>query len=78
MYEVLLDRSGWNTSYCRMLSQQNEGIPLLVSLLKNPVRETAKLAEEILLKLCDMDENVVIRAAKINCFRPLIDKVVQG
>ncbi|XP_073139097.1 U-box domain-containing protein 44-like isoform X2 [Henckelia pumila] len=77
LYEVLLDRSGWNMSYCRMLSNNCDVIHLLVSLLKNPIDEITKTVEEILVKLCDADENV-IQAAKVNWFRPLVDKVVQG
>ncbi|KAG6394911.1 hypothetical protein SASPL_145502 [Salvia splendens] len=74
LYEVLLDRSSWNTSCCKRLSQQcDEIIPLLVSVVKNE----SKLAEEILLKLCEEDDNI-IKAARVNWFRPLIDKVVQG
>lgn len=75
LYEVLLDRSGWNASYCRALAQQPDAIPLLVSLLKN--HKTAKIAEEILLKLCEADVNVM-NAAKVSWFKPLIDKVIQG
>ncbi|GER54779.1 U-box domain-containing protein [Striga asiatica] len=78
LHEVLLDKSGWNTTYCRMLSQENELILHLVSLRKTSPDETAKLAEEILLKLCEVDEDVVIRAAKVDWFRPLIDKLIQG
>ncbi|KAK6146012.1 hypothetical protein DH2020_019881 [Rehmannia glutinosa] len=77
LHEVLHDRSGWNALYCMMLSQQCDAIPLLVSLLKSQVDETAKIAEEFLAKLCDVDENI-IQAAKVNWFRPLIDKVIQG
>ncbi|PIM98660.1 Ubiquitin--protein ligase [Handroanthus impetiginosus] len=77
LYEVLIDRSNWNTLYCRKLSEQCDAIPLLVFLVKNPVHETAKIAEEILVKLCETDENI-IQAAKVNWFRPLVDKVIQG
>lgn len=77
LYEVLLDRSGWNSSYRKMISQQSDAIPLLVSLVKNPVHGGAKTAEEILIKLCEEDDNI-IKAAKVNWFRPLIDKVIQG
>lgn len=75
LYEVLLDRSGWNAPYCMVLAQQSDAIPILVSLLRN--HESANIAEEILLKLCEADENV-IKAAKVNWFKPLIDKVIQG
>lgn len=77
LYEVLLDRSSWNASYCKRLSQQDEAIRLLVSLHKNEARDSAKLAEEILLKLCEEDDNIV-KAARANWFTPLIDKVIQG
>ncbi|KAL3634494.1 hypothetical protein CASFOL_021548 [Castilleja foliolosa] len=78
LYEVLLNRSGWNAPYCRMLSQQPNAIPLLVSLLKKSVDVTStKITEEILVKLCEVDENVIL-AAKVNWFRPLIDKMIQG
>lgn len=74
LYEVLLDRSSWNASYCKRLSQQCDAIiPLLVSLVKNG----SKIAEEILFELCEEDDNI-IKAARVNWFRPLIDKVVQG
>ncbi|XP_057783316.1 U-box domain-containing protein 43-like [Salvia miltiorrhiza] len=74
LYEVLLDRSSWNASCCKRLSQKCDAIvPLLVSLVKN----ASKIAEEILLKLCEEDDNI-IKAARVNWFRPLIDKVVRG
>ncbi|CAA0829071.1 Unknown protein [Striga hermonthica] len=78
LHEVLLDKSGWNTPYCRMLSQEHDLILHLVSLRKTSADETAKIAEEILLKLCEVDETVIIRAAKVDWFRPLIDKLIQG
>lgn len=77
LYEVLLDRSGWNASYRKILSQHCDAIPLLVSLNKNPVHEGTRIAEEILIKLCEEDDNVV-KAAKVNWFGPLIHKVIQG
>lgn len=74
LYEVLHDRSSWNASCCKRLSQECDAIiPLLVSLVKNG----AKIAEEILIKLCEEDDNI-IKAARVNWFRPLIDKIVQG
>lgn len=77
LYKVLLDRSSWKSSYCKRLSQQGEAIRLLVSLLKNEAHDCAKIAEEILLKLCEEEDNI-IKAARVNWFKPLIDKVIQG
>ncbi|KAL2453405.1 U-box domain-containing protein 43 [Abeliophyllum distichum] len=77
LYEVLQERSGWNVPYCRILSQQCNAIPFLVSLLKSPIRALAEKSEEILTKLCDEDENV-IQCAKVNYFTPLIDRVIHG
>ncbi|KAL2530370.1 U-box domain-containing protein 43-like [Forsythia ovata] len=77
LYEVLQERSGWNVPYCRILSQQCNAILFLVSLLKSPIRALAEKSEEILTKLCDEDENV-IQCAKVNCFTPLIDRVIHG
>ncbi|KAL2530756.1 U-box domain-containing protein 43 [Forsythia ovata] len=77
LYEVLQERSGRNVPYCRILSQQCNAILFLVSLLKSPIRALAEKSEEILTKLCDEDENV-IQCAKVNCFTPLIDRVIHG
>ncbi|XP_051129858.1 U-box domain-containing protein 43-like [Andrographis paniculata] len=77
LHEVLLDTSGWNTRYCQMLSLHSNAIPLLVSLLKIPENETARIAEEILVKLCETDDNIIC-AAKANWFAPLISKMIKG
>lgn len=77
LYEVLQERLGWNMPYCRILSQHDNGIPFLVSLLKCPIRTLAEKSEEILMKLCDEDENI-IQGAKVNWFTPLTDKIIQG
>lgn len=77
LYVVLLDKSGWSTNYCQLLSLQTDVIPCLVALLKSPDSETSRIAEDILVKLCETDENV-IQAAMANWFWPLINKVTQG
>lgn len=78
LYELLQDRSGWNASLCRKLPQQCSAVIFLVTLLKGPVRESAELAEKILMKLCDEDEENISLVAKADWFKPLIDHIVEG
>lgn len=78
LYELLQDRSGWNVSVCKKLSQQCSTIIFLVTLLKGPVKESAEIAEIILMKLFDIDEENISRAAKFGWYKPLIDRIVQG
>lgn len=79
LYELLQDRSGWNLSVCRKLSQQCSTILFLVcTLLKGTVRESAEIAEKILMKLFDIDEENISCAAKSGWYKPLIDRIVHG
>ncbi|KAJ4847106.1 hypothetical protein Tsubulata_040640 [Turnera subulata] len=78
LFELLQDRSDWNISVCRKLSQQCSAILFLVTLLKGPVRESAVYAEKILNKLVEIDEENISRAAKSSWYKPLIDRIVQG
>ncbi|OMO54718.1 Armadillo [Corchorus capsularis] len=78
LFELLQDRSDWNISVCRQLSQQCSGIIFLVTLLKGPVMESAVYAEKILNKLFDIDEENISRAAKAGWYKPLVDRIVQG
>ncbi|XP_043697760.1 U-box domain-containing protein 43-like [Telopea speciosissima] len=78
LLELLQDRSGWNVSVLRKLSQQSSAIIFLVTLLKGTVIESAEKAEKILLKLCDDDEENIARAAKANWYKPLINRLIQG
>ncbi|KAL5542088.1 hypothetical protein UlMin_009798 [Ulmus minor] len=78
LYELLQDRSGWNVSVCRKLSQQCSAIIFLVTLLKGSVQESSQIAEKILLKLLDIDEENISLAAKAGWYKPLIDRIVQG
>ncbi|KAB2625500.1 U-box domain-containing protein 43-like [Pyrus ussuriensis x Pyrus communis] len=60
LYELLQDRTGWNVSVCRKLSEQCSTILFLVyTLLKGNVRESAEIAEKILLNLFDIDELLI-------------------
>lgn len=82
LYELLQDRSGWNVSVCKKLSQQCSKqcstIIFLVTLLKGHVKESAEIAEIILMKLFNIDEENISRAAKSGWYKPLIDRIVQG
>ncbi|KAL6185029.1 hypothetical protein ACLB2K_041164 [Fragaria x ananassa] len=78
LYELLQDRSGWNVSVCKKFSQQRSSTIFLVTLLKGPVKESAEIAERILMKLFDIDEENISRAAKSGWYKPLIDHIVQG
>nr|XP_048333286.1 U-box domain-containing protein 43-like isoform X2 [Ziziphus jujuba var. spinosa] len=78
LYELLQDRSSWNISVCKKLSQQCSAILFLVTLLKGPVRESAEMAEKILLKLFEIDEENIASAAKCGWCRPLVDRIVHG
>lgn len=78
LYELLQDRSGWNGSVCKKLSQQCSAILFLVTLLKGQVMKSAVYAETILNKLVEIDEENISRAAKSGWYKPLIDRIVQG
>lgn len=78
LYELLQERSGWNVSVCRKLSQPCSAIIFLVTLLKGLQSESAQTAEKILMKLFEIDEENLSRAAKAGWYKPLIDRMVQG
>lgn len=78
LYEILQERSGWNVSVCRKFSQQCSAILFLVTLLKGPLRESAETAEKILIKLFEIDEENISRAARSGWYKPLIDRIIQG
>ncbi|KAI8004362.1 putative U-box domain-containing protein 42 [Camellia lanceoleosa] len=78
LYELLQDRSGWNGSVLRKLCQQHSAIHFLVCFLKGPVRDSTEKAKEILMKLCDEDEENIIRAAEADWYKPLIGCIMQG
>lgn len=78
LFELLQERSGWNVSVCRKLSQQCSAILFLVTLLNSPVTESAVYAEKILNKLFEVDEENIPRAAKSGWYKPLVDRIVQG
>lgn len=78
LYELLQDRTGWNVSLCRKLSQHHSAISFLVTLRKGPDEESAEIAEKILIELFDIDEVNIASAAKFGWYKPLVDHMVQG
>lgn len=78
LYELLQDRSGWNLSTCRKLSQQHGAILFLVTLLKGTVPGSAEYAESILTKLFEIDEENISLAAYAGWYKPLVARIVQG
>lgn len=78
LFELLHDGSGWNLSVSKKLTQQNSAILFLVMLLKGPTKESAEKAEQILLKLCQEDDENISRAAAANWYKPLISRLCQG
>lgn len=78
LYELLLERFCWNMSYCRKLSQQHGAIFNLVTFLKGSVRESSEKAAEILMKLCDEDEQNTIRTAEAGWYKPLTKWTIEG
>jgi hypothetical protein len=78
LHELLQERSGWNVSVCRKLSQQCSAILFLVTLLKGELIESAETAEKIMMKLFEIDEENISHAAKSGWYKPLIDRIIQG
>ncbi|KAG5002480.1 hypothetical protein JHK82_026497 [Glycine max] len=64
LYELLQDRSGWNKSFCKILSDHPSAVSYLVTLLKGPLSET--------------DEENITAAAKFGWYNLLIDRMIQG
>lgn len=78
LFVLLQDRSSWDVSVCRKLSQQCSSILFLVTLLKGSVRESADYAETILNELFVLDEDNISRAARSGWYKPLLDCIIQG
>lgn len=78
LFELLQDRSGWNVSACKKLSEQCSSILFLVTLLRGPETESAAYAKKILDKLLDVDEGNISCAARSGWYNPLVDCIVQG
>ncbi|OVA09866.1 Armadillo [Macleaya cordata] len=75
LFELLQDCSRWNMFAVRKLSEQTSAINFLVVLLET---ESAEKVEAILLKLCDDDNENIIRAARAKWYRPLTSCLIQG
>ncbi|XP_045805325.1 U-box domain-containing protein 44-like [Trifolium pratense] len=78
LYELLQDRSGWNRSFCKRLSEHPSAILYLVTILKEPVSDSTGIAEKILMELFEIDEENVSCAAKFGWYKELVDRIIQG
>ncbi|KAL2323766.1 hypothetical protein Fmac_028145 [Flemingia macrophylla] len=78
LYELLQDRSGWNRSFCKKISEHPCAVSYLVALLKSPVSDTAAVSKKILVELFEIDEEIILVAAKFGWYKPLIDCMIQG
>lgn len=78
LQELLLDRSGWNQCFCKKLSQNRYAVSFLVTLLKDPVNDSAEVAEKILKELFEINEDSIVTAATCGWYKPLVDRMVRG
>lgn len=78
LYVLFQDRSRWDAYVSRKLSYHRCAIHFLVTFLNSPDRRSTEKAEEILMKLCDEDEENIVRAAEADWFQPLIGCIIRG
>ncbi|RDX93813.1 U-box domain-containing protein 43, partial [Mucuna pruriens] len=78
LYELLQEQSGWNECFCKKLSENHTAVCSLVALLKNPVNHSAEVAEKILVKLFELNEETITIAANFGWYKPLVDRMIQG
>ncbi|CAI8601811.1 unnamed protein product [Vicia faba] len=78
LYELLQDRSGWNRSFCKKLSEHPSTVHYLVTILKGPVSDSTAIAEKILTELFEIDEENISCAAKFGWYKALVDRMIQG
>ncbi|XP_058724238.1 U-box domain-containing protein 44-like [Vicia villosa] len=78
LYELLQDRSGWNRSFCKKISEHPSIVHYLVTILRGPVSDSTGIAEKILTKLFEIDEENISCAAKFGWYKALVDRMIQG
>ncbi|XP_050889820.1 uncharacterized protein LOC127095130 [Lathyrus oleraceus] len=78
LYELLQDRSGWNKSFCKKLSEHPSTVNYLVTILNGPVSDSIETAEKILTELFETDEENICCAAKFGWCKALVDRMIQG
>ncbi|TKY51942.1 U-box domain-containing protein 44 [Spatholobus suberectus] len=78
LYELLQEQSGWNQYLCKKLSENRTAVCSLVALLKNPFNHSAEVAEKILMKLFELNEETIAIAANFGWYKPLVDRMIQG
>ncbi|XP_015940595.1 U-box domain-containing protein 43 [Arachis duranensis] len=77
LYELLQGRSGWNKSFCKKLSQNQNAIPFLVTFLKGSDNDSAEAAEKILMEVFKINEESITTAARFGWYKPLVDRMIQ-
>lgn len=78
LYELLQDRSGWNRSFCKKLSEHPSIVHYLVTNLRGPVSDSTGTAEKILTELFEIDEENISCAAKFGWYKALVDRMIEG
>lgn len=73
-----MERPCWNVSYCRKLSQKYSAIKGLVKLRNRRVIESSDKAVEILMNLCEGDEQCIIKIAEAGWYEPLAKRTIEG
>lgn len=78
LYELLQERSGWNQCFCEKLSKNRTAVLFLVTLVKEPVNDSAEVAQKILMELFEINEDSIITAASCGWYKPLADRMIRG
>ncbi|CAJ1976417.1 unnamed protein product [Sphenostylis stenocarpa] len=78
LYELLQEQSGWNQCLCKKLSDNHTAVCSLVALLKNVANHSAEVAEKILMKLFELNEETITIAANFGWYKPLVDRMIEG
>jgi len=76
LYELLQEQSGWNQYLCKKLSENRTAVGSLVAILKN--LSGAEVAEKILVKLFELNEETITSAANFGWYKPLVDRMIEG
>ncbi|KAL9317966.1 hypothetical protein ACSQ67_014483 [Phaseolus vulgaris] len=77
LYELLQEQSDWNQYLCKKLSKNHTAVWSLVALLKNPASHSSEVAEKILRKLFELNEETITIAANFGWYKPLVDRMIE-
>lgn len=78
LYELLQEQSGWNQYLCKKLCENRTAVWSLVALLKNLSSQSSEVAEKILMKLFELNEETITIAANFGWYKPLVDRMIEG